>query len=127
MRFNFTLNYFVNILSSYPLLFWQYVASQSLNRKSFKCLCACGSLQNLGECSNPSGLSSQMHCIESQANPQQRSYDMITKFKTTLKKCSQCKKEVIISYECPNCKLRICMICAIENNWKCPNCNVDVV
>ena len=44
-----------------------------------------------------------------------------------LKECSHCKERGIISYACPKCRVRACMFCAIENDWKCPNCDVDVV
>ena len=34
---------------------------------------------------------------------------------TIYKECSVCKDEVVISYDCPSCKSRVCMICALEN------------
>ena len=52
---------------------------------------------------------------------------MTAKTGTILKPCSQCKKDVVISYACPSCKLRVCMICAIENGWVCPHCRSTLV
>ena len=51
----------------------------------------------------------------------------MAKTDTILRECSQCRKQVVISYECPKCQLLVCMICAIENDWKCPKCKVDVI
>gem|GEM_PF-7112674 len=47
--------------------------------------------------------------------------------KTVFKECSHCKKQVAISYECQKCRLRICIICAIEYKWKCPECDSELL
>jgi hypothetical protein len=52
---------------------------------------------------------------------------MTAKTNTIFRQCAQCKKDVVISYECPSCKLRICLICAIENDWGCPHCHSTLV
>lgn len=43
--------------------------------------------------------------------------------KTIYETCSVCKKQVVIMiYDCPNCKSKICLVCKVNNDWKCPNC-----
>lgn len=44
-----------------------------------------------------------------------------------LRQCSLCEKEVFKSFECLRCKSRICVACAVDNNWKCPECKADLV
>ena len=51
----------------------------------------------------------------------------LQKEETTFKECSQCRQQVVISYACPKCGLRVCMLCAIKSKWKCPECGVDVL
>jgi transcription initiation factor IIE alpha subunit len=38
------------------------------------------------------------------------------------KKCSVCRGETAMIYECPDCHSKLCMVCTIRNDWKCPNC-----
>lgn len=43
------------------------------------------------------------------------------------RQCSLCKKEIFKSFECPSCQFRICVPCSVDNHWKCPQCNADLI
>lgn len=51
---------------------------------------------------------------------------MFPKSKSVMRKCSLCEEHVLICYECMGCRFSVCLICAVKNHWKCPQCNGDL-
>ena len=51
----------------------------------------------------------------------------MSKTNHVLKKCDQCQADVVISYVCPRCQQRTCMLCAMAHKWACPTCHTPLL